>query len=164
MCVCSSCSGPALNECQLALVQAWAPMRPIDTSLGLDCLVSMQPWSCSLITLALRAWTVLQTTLHWGWLDPTKQWEPHPSYTPCLSALDAKMSGHTSNQHSYKDTYRHAPQTTFFFLHASVPFSIYSLHENTQHLEATEQELDGGRKLNVGRTGGEMGWIEGNER
>lgn len=56
VCICSPRRGPALNECQLALVQAWAPMWPIDTSLGLDCLVSMQPWSCSLITPALRPW------------------------------------------------------------------------------------------------------------
>ena len=76
VCICSSCSGFALNECQLVLVQAWAPTWSIDTSLGLDCLVSMQPWSCSLITPALRPWTVLQTTLHWGWPDPTKQWPP----------------------------------------------------------------------------------------
>lgn len=95
MCAClPSCNGPALNECQLALVQAWAPMRSIDTSLGLDCLVSMQPWSCSLITPALRPRTAVQTTLHWGWPDATKH-HPHaptstPFHTPLLSYIGCK--------------------------------------------------------------------------
>lgn len=148
VCVCSPCSGPALNECQLALVQAWAPMWPIDTSLGRDCLVSMQPWSCSLITPALRPWTSLQTTLHWGWSDPTKQW--HPTTTsPKTLQLPPDITPH------HHDTMLHQMQKCS---HMHIHRRIYK-HASTQMYRCSFiLAFDGGVM-----SGGSWRWSEGNE-